>query len=75
VNGACGIHGRDNVYMGLMGNPEEGDHLEDTDIYKRVLCSGSFLGMWLLGSLGMRYDKYILMGLKGQYFRIGGGWS
>jgi len=45
------------------------------DIDKRVICSGSFLVMWLLGILGMRYDKYILMGLKGQYFRIGGGWN
>jgi hypothetical protein len=44
----------------------------DIDIDKRVICSGSFLGMW---HLGMRCDKYILMGLKGQYFRIRGGWN
>jgi hypothetical protein len=23
----------------------------------------------------MRYDEYILMGIKGQYFRVRGGWN
>jgi hypothetical protein len=53
-----------------MGKSEERRPFGRQDIDKRVICSGSFLG-----SLVMRYGKYIFMGLKGQYFRIGGGWN
>jgi len=62
--------GRQNIYLELMGKSEGRRSFGRQDIGKRVICSGSFLG-----SLVMRYDKYILMGLKGQYLRLGGGWN
>jgi len=52
---------RQNVDMDLMGKSE------GRRPFGRVICNGSSLGMW---RLGMRYDKYILMGL-----RKGGGWN
>jgi hypothetical protein len=53
----------------------EGVHFEDIGIDGRVILSGSSLGMWPLGRLGMKWEKYILMCFEGEYFRIVGGWN